>query len=379
MDARFSERTPDPVRPGIFSEFELRSVHLANRIVVSPMCQYSAVDGTASDWHVVNLGHLALSGPGLAFFEATHVSPEGRITPHCLGLYSDENEAGMARVVQFLRDFTQIKVGVQLAHAGRKASTLPPWQGGGPVTDSSAWTPVAPSAIAYDERSPMPTALDEAGLRKVLHDFKGATQRCARLGIDVIELHFAHGYLAHEFLSPLSNHRTDTYGGSQANRMRFPLELFETVRSEWPAHLPLGVRISATDYVEGGWDLAQSISFARELKARGCDFIDCSSGGLSPLQKIAATPGYQVPFAHEIRREAGVATIAIGMITDPHQAQHIVANGDADMVALARGFLRNPRWVWDAADALKDESPADPFVPNQYQRARKTPLPSVAR
>ncbi|HKU81373.1 MAG TPA: NADH:flavin oxidoreductase/NADH oxidase [Candidatus Tumulicola sp.] len=351
----------------LFSPIDLRGVRFENRIVVSPMCQYSAAEGTANDWHVVNLGHLALSGPGLVFFEATHVSPEGRITPRCLGLYSDANEAGMARVVAFLRQWTQTKIGVQLAHAGRKASTLPPWEGGGPVRDDRAWTPVAPSALAYGDAGAVPVALDEAGLRKVREDFVAATKRCERLGVDTIELHFAHGYLAHEFLSPLSNHRTDAYGGSLHHRLRFPLELFEAVREAWPAAKPLGVRISATDHAEGGWTLNEAVVFARELAARGCDFVDCSSGGLTPAQKIDPHPGYQIPYARTIRRETGVATIAIGLITQPQAAERIVAAGDADFVALARGFLRRPRWAWDAADELGGA----PFVPPQYLRGRR--------
>jgi 2,4-dienoyl-CoA reductase-like NADH-dependent reductase (Old Yellow Enzyme family) len=356
----------------LFSPFDLRDVRFENRIVVSPMCQYSAQAGTANDWHLVNLGHLALSGPGLAFFEATHVSPEGRITPSCLGLYDEDNEAGMARVIAFLRRWTRVKIGVQLAHAGRKASTLPPWEGGGPVPDGRSWTPLAPSAIPYDERANVPAALDREGLRRVTDQFASAAARCARLGIDVVELHFAHGYLAHEFLSPLANRRNDEYGGSLANRMRFPLDLFATVRSVWPPSQPLGVRISATDYAEGGWNLEESIVFARELRERGCDFIDCSSGGLTPAQRIDPHPSYQVPFARAIRRDAEIPTIAIGMITDPREAERIVADGDADFVALARGFLRDPRWVWDAADELGGEA----FVPPQYLRARQTRRPN---
>jgi len=331
------------------------------------MCQYSSQDGNANDWHVVNLGHMALSGPGLAFFEATHVSPEGRITDQDLGLYSDANEAAMERVVAYLRRWTNTKVGVQLAHAGRKGSTLPPWEGGGgPASGARAYPTVAPSALAYDAGWQVPAALDAAGLQKVRDDFVAAARRAERLDIDTIELHFAHGYLAHQFLSPLANHRTDAYGGSLENRMRLPLELFDAVRAVWPQHKPLGVRISATDWVEGGWDLDQSTVFAHALKARGVDFIDCSSGGLSPQQKIAVGPGYQVPFSAHIKRAVDVTTIAIGMITDPHQAEGILERGDADFVALARGFLRNPRWTWDAVDALGGES----FVPPQYARGR---------
>jgi 2,4-dienoyl-CoA reductase-like NADH-dependent reductase (Old Yellow Enzyme family) len=352
----------------LFSPLRLRNLMLENRIVVSPMCQYSCDEGSANDWHLVHIGHLALSGPALVFFEATHVSPEGRITDRDLGLYCDENEAGMARVVSFVRRWTRSKVGVQLAHAGRKGATLPPWEGGGPARAPRAYSVVAPSAIAFDEGWHVPAALDGTGLQKIRDDFVAAARRAERLDLDIIELHFAHGYLAHEFLSPLSNRRDDAYGGSLENRLRFPLELFEGVRAAWPEEKPLGVRISATDWVDGGWDLEQSIVFARALKERGCDFIDVSSGGLSPKQKIALRPGYQVPFASRIKQEARIRTIAVGLITQPEQAEAIVSSGDADLVMLARGFLRNPRWTWDAADRLDGRS----FVPNQYLRGRDT-------
>ncbi len=352
----------------LFTPITLRDLTVENRIVVSPMCQYSCQDGSANDWHLVNLGHLALSGPGLVFFEATHVSPEGRITDRDLGLYSDENEAGMERVVRFLRQWTRSKVGVQLAHAGRKGSTLPPWEGGGPAAAARAYPTVAPSALAYDDGWQIPHALDEAGLEKVRSDFVAATRRAQRLDVDVIELHFAHGYLAHQFLSPLSNHRTDVYGTSLEGRLRFPLELFDAVRAAWPQSKPLGVRISATDWVDGGWDIGASISFVAALGERGCDFVDVSSGGLSPKQRIETGPGYQVPFSARIKRETAMPTIAIGAITDAEHAERIVAQGDADLVALARGFLRFPRWTWDAADALGGNG----FVPNQYLRGRRT-------
>ncbi len=352
----------------LFSPIGLRGRTLENRIVVSPMCQYSSENGSANQWHLVHLGHLALSGPALVFFEATHVSPQARITYRDLGLYSDDNENGMERVVRFLREWTRSKIGVQLAHAGRKASTLPPWEGGGPASGEQAYPIVAPSALAYDTGWHVPSELDEAGLERVRSDFVAAVHRAERLDLDVVELHFAHGYLAHEFLSPLSNRRGDRYGGSLENRMRFPLELFERARAAWPERKPLGVRISATDWVEGGWSIDDAVVFAAELKRRNCDFIDVSSGGLSPLQKIDARPGYQVPFSARIRRETGMTTIAVGAITRPQQAEAILASGDADMVSLARGFLRNPRWTWDAADALGGES----FVPKQYLRGRNT-------
>jgi 2,4-dienoyl-CoA reductase-like NADH-dependent reductase (Old Yellow Enzyme family) len=345
----------------------LRGLTLENRIVVSPMCQYSAQNGTANDWHVVNLGHFALSGPGLVIFEATHVSPEARITDRCLGLWSDENEAGMARVVAFIRNWSRSKVGVQLAHAGRKGSTLPPWEGSGALPAGRAYPTVAPSALPFADYQ-VPHALDDAGLQKIRGDFGAAVKRCERLDIDLIELHFAHGYLAHEFLSPLSNRRDDAYGGSLENRMRFPLELFDRARALWPEQKPLGVRISATDWVEGGWDLEQSIAFVAELEKRGCDYIDVSSGGLSPDQKIAIGPGYQVPFAEAIKKATAIPTMSVGLITEPRQAEEIIASGKADMVALARGFIRNPRWTWDAADELG----AVAFVPPEYERGRKT-------
>jgi 2,4-dienoyl-CoA reductase-like NADH-dependent reductase (Old Yellow Enzyme family) len=352
----------------LFSLIRLRELTLENRVVVSPMCQYSCENGTANDWHLVNLGQFALCGPGIVFFEATHVSPQARITDRDLGLYSDENEEGMARVVRFIRTWTRSKIGVQLAHAGRKGATVPPWQGGGPATGKHAYEIVAPSAIPFDEGWHVPLELDATGLQKIRDDFIAAAKRADRLDLDAIELHFAHGYLAHEFLSPLSNHRADTYGGTLENRMRFPLELFERVRTVWPQRKPLGVRISATDWVDGGWDIEQSVIFARGLKERGCDFVDVSSGGLSPNQKIELRPGYQVPFASRIKRETGITAIAVGLITDPDYAEAIVADGEADMVCLARGFLRHPRWTWDAADALGAES----FVPHQYLRGRKS-------
>ena len=357
--------------PHLFRPLTMRGLTIENRLVVSPMCQYSAVDGSANDWHLVNLGQFALSGPGIAFFEATHVSPEGRITTGCLGLYSDANEEGIARVVRFAKQYARAPVGVQLAHAGRKASTMIPWLGNGPDRGPDAWEPVAPSAIAYKPGWLVPRALDDNGLQKVRDDFVAAAKRADRAGIDLIELHFAHGYLAHEFLSPLSNARTDAYGGTLENRMRFPLELFDAVRAAWPEGKPLGVRISATDHVAGGWDLDGSLALAERLEGRGCDFIDVSSGGLHPDQNIEAKPGYQVPYSAAIRRATGVTTISVGAITKVDQAERILASGDADMVALARGFLRDPRWTWDAADALGAEA----FCPPQYLRGRATERP----
>jgi 2,4-dienoyl-CoA reductase-like NADH-dependent reductase (Old Yellow Enzyme family) len=351
----------------LFAPLTLRSLTLDNRIVVSPMCQYSARDGSATSWHMQHLPSLSMSGAALVFVEATTVAREGRITPGCLGLYSDENERALADVVASVRANGVARIGIQLGHAGRKASCALPWDGGAQLAlDAGGWETVGPSALAWDpanERAPI--ALDDAGLARLMRAFVESVERAARLGFDVVEMHNAHGYLLHEFLSPVSNQRTDRYGGSLENRMRYPLEIFEAMRAAWPKEKPLGVRISASDWVDGGWDLEQSVAYARALKERGCDFIDCSSGGSSPAQKIKAGPGFQVPFAREIKAKAQIATIAVGMITDAQQANTIVADGSADLVALARAFLWDPRWGWHAADALG----AHVKVPNQYLRA----------
>jgi 2,4-dienoyl-CoA reductase-like NADH-dependent reductase (Old Yellow Enzyme family) len=351
----------------LFSPITLGKLTLANRIVISPMCQYSADHGSATDWHQIHLGHLALSGAGLLFIEATAVSPEGRISPADLGLWNDANEAALAQVLRSVRKYSPIPVAIQLAHAGRKASTDLPWAGGKSLDAAhGGWPTLAPSALRFDATDTLPTALDEAGLQRVLADFVVAAQRAVRLGIDVIELHAAHGYLLHEFLSPLSNTRDDRYGGSLDNRMRFPLEVFDAMRAVLPADTPLGVRISATDWIDGGWDIEQSVVFANELKRRGAAFIDVSSGGLAPQQKIPVEPGYQVSFAERIRRDTGLPTIAVGLITEPAQAEAILASGQADMVALARGMLYDPRWPWHAAAQLG----AQVAAPVQYQRSQ---------
>jgi 2,4-dienoyl-CoA reductase-like NADH-dependent reductase (Old Yellow Enzyme family) len=349
----------------LFSEFRLRDLTLANRVVVSPMCQYSAVEGSASDWHLIHLGHLALGGAGLLCVEATAVEAVGRITPGCLGLYSDDNERALAGVVTAVRQHSPIKLGIQLAHAGRKGSSDVPWRGGALLPpEQGGWQPVAPSALAQRPDEPAPAALDQAGLARVRAAFVAAARRADRLDFDAIELHAAHGYLLHEFLSPIANQRADEYGGTRERRMRFPLEVFDAVRAAWPEHKPLGVRVSATDWVAGGWDIEDTVALARALKARGCDWIDCSSGGVSSQQQVATAPGYQVPFARRIRAETGIATMAVGLITDPRQADAIVANGDADLVALARAMLYDPRWAWHAAATLGASADAPP----QYWR-----------
>jgi hypothetical protein len=351
----------------LFSPLSLRGMTLRNRIVVSPMCQYSAKNGHAQPWHMIHLGQLALSGAGMLCIEATAVEPEGRITPADIGLFDDACTEALVPVLAAIRTHSPIAVTMQLGHAGRKASSHVPWEGGALIPVSGGgWTPVAPSALAYKASESAPAALDFAGLDRVRKAFAAAARRAARLGIDGLELHAAHGYLLHEFLSPLSNHRDDGYGGTLENRMRFPLEVFDAVRNAFPEDRPVGVRISATDWVEGGWDLEQSLAFGHALKGRGVDWIDASSGGLSPLQKITLSPCYQVPFAQDIRAMVGVPTMAVGLITDPHQAEDIVASGQADMVALARGMLYDPRWPWHAAAALG----ATVQAPPQYWRSQ---------
>jgi 2,4-dienoyl-CoA reductase-like NADH-dependent reductase (Old Yellow Enzyme family) len=352
----------------LFTPVELGGVMLPNRIIVSPMCQYSAVDGSAQPWHQVHYGMLAMSGAGLLCLEATHVEREGRITQGCLGLYSDENEAALKPVIDWVRGWMPgVKLGVQLAHAGRKASAQRPWKGGGPLTQADApdlpWTTYGPSALAYDPaaRWHTPVALDAVGLKRVKQAFVEAAERSLRLGFDVVELHGAHGYLLSQFLSPLSNQRSDEYGGTADKRRRFPLEVFEAVRRMWPAEKALGMRLSAVEWVEGGVTIEDTIETARQLKALGCDFVDVSSGGNAPGQKITLGPGYHVPFSARVRREAGIKTWAVGLITEPEQAEKIIASGEADCTAHARPFLLDPRWAWNAARTLGVETPPLPL------------------
>ena len=351
----------------LFTPIELRGLRLDNRIVVSPMCQYSADNGSAGDWHLMHLGQFSVSGAGLLMVEMTNVEARGRISPCCLGLYDDDNERSLARVVAFCRRYGNVKIGVQLAHAGRKASTLPPWQGRKPLLPGQGgWQTVSASAIASSDQSPPPTALTGDEIARLVDAFAAATERAHRAGFDAIELHGAHGYLLHQFLSPLSNQREDGYGGSLENRMRFPLAVFDAVRAAWPHDKPVGMRVSAIDWLEGGWTLEDTVAFGRELAKRGCDWIDVSSGGLVAGENITVGPGYQVPFAEQVRKQTGLTTMTVGMITEPRQAEAIIAGGRADMVALARGMLYDPRWVWHAAAELG----AEVAYPDQYQRCR---------
>jgi 2,4-dienoyl-CoA reductase-like NADH-dependent reductase (Old Yellow Enzyme family) len=345
----------------LFTPIQLRGLTLPNRIMVAPMCQYSADNGEANDWHFTHINSLALSGASMFCIEATGIEAIGRITHGCLGLWNDATEAALRPILASVRRRSRCAIAIQLAHAGRKASSARPWEGGQliPIAQGG-WQPVGPSALPHKDDEAPPLALDEAGLARVRDAFVATALRAMRLGIDAIELHGAHGYLLHQFLSPISNRRTDQYGGSLANRMRFPLEVYDAVRAVVPSDKPVGMKVSATDWVEGGWDLPQTIEFATELKKRGLDWIDVSSGGVSPKQKIPLGPGYQVPMAEAIRKATGLTTIAVGLITEPQKAEEIVASGKADMVALARGMLYDPRWGWHAAAELGGHVTAPP-------------------
>ena len=357
----------DSLDPVLFTPIQLRQLEIQNRVMVSPMCQYSATEGSPGPWHHMHLGQFAASGVGLLCIEMTNIEAAGRITPYCMGLYSDDNESALRQVVNFCKDVADTPIALQLAHAGRKASSARPWEGRKPILPSDGgWEVVAPSAIALQDGAPVPRELGSTEIADMVNKFADAARRAERIGIDALELHAAHGYLLHEFLSPISNRRTDNYGGSLDNRMRFVLEVFEATRAAWPVTKPLGIRLSATDWIDGGWDIDQSITLCKLLKQSGCDWIDVSSGGLAPDQVVPVGPGYQVPLSERIRQETGLITIAVGLITEPRQAETILSEGKADMVALGRGMLYNPRWVWHAADQLG----AQIKYPQQYQRCR---------
>jgi 2,4-dienoyl-CoA reductase-like NADH-dependent reductase (Old Yellow Enzyme family) len=359
----------------LFEPLTLRGATFRNRIAVSPMCEYSSVDGFAADWHLVHLGSRAVGGAGLVLTEAAGVTADGRISPGDLGIYRDEHVAKLREIVDFIHAHGAI-AGIQLAHAGRKASTARPWEGGKRIAPhDGGWEPIAPSAIAFDPADPAPRAMSGEDLEELVRAFVAATHRAVDAGFRVVELHAAHGYLLHEFLSPLSNRRTDRYGGSFENRTRLVREVAAAVRAALPPSHVLFVRISASDWIEGGWSIDESVALARDLKALGVDLIDASSGGLAPQQQIALRPGYQVPFAERIRAEAGIPTGAVGLITEPEQAESILQDGSADIVLLARELLRDPYWPLHAATALG----ADVAWPVQYQRAKPTPAKATAR
>lgn len=351
----------------MFTPFAIGQLTLSNRVVVPPMCQYSAApDGDANDWHLMHYGTLALSGAGLVIFEATAVSPEGRISNNDLGIWSDGNEKALKNCLDRIRVYSQTPLGVQLAHAGRKGArngssdqTLLSGDGG--------WTPLAPSALAYGSKYPVPEALDADGIQQIKTNFVDAAKRAHSVGFDLIEVHAAHGYLLHEFLSPLANHRTDGYGGDVQNRMRLTLEIFDAVRNAFPADKPVGIRISGSDWAEGGWNLDESVALAQVLDKRGCSFIHVSGGGLTPDQKLAPAPGYQVAMAAAIKRVVSMPVIAVGLITSPEQAATIIESQSADLVAVGRASLYNPRWAWHAAEALNATIGS---APKQWRRAK---------
>jgi 2,4-dienoyl-CoA reductase-like NADH-dependent reductase (Old Yellow Enzyme family) len=352
----------------LFTPFTMRGLTLPNRVVVSPMCQYSAVRGCATDWHVIHLGQLALSGAGLLILEATGVEPEGRISPACLGLYNEETEAALGRVLDVVRRWSPMPLGIQLGHAGRKASTRPSWEVREGRTrwlarSDGGWEIVGPSAIPFSPGWPVPQELDEAGMDRIVTAFGQAARRAARLGFDLIEIHGAHGYLISSFLSPLANRRQDAHGGCLENRMRFPLRIAAEVRAAFPSDRPVGMRFNGTDWTEGGITPEEAVAFARALKSLGLNYCDMSSGGNAEV-RIPLAPCYQVPFAERVRREAGIATMAVGLIREPAEAEALVAGGRADMVALGRAMLHDPRWPWRAAEALG----AQVQVPPQYWR-----------
>ncbi|MCP3709285.1 NADH:flavin oxidoreductase/NADH oxidase [Paraburkholderia sp. CNPSo 3274] len=360
-------------KPSLFMPLRVGNLELANRIIIAPMCQYSAKHGCMNDWHVVHLGHLAISGAALLTIEATAVVPEGRITYADVGLYDDQTEAAMRRTLEAVRHCSDVPVGIQLSHAGRKASTEVPWKKPGqfPPDRALGWQTEAPSPVAYAENYVPPVELDHEGLRRVRNAFVAATHRAHRIGIDLIQLHIGHGYLLHQFLSPLSNRRSDEYGGSLENRMRFPLEVFDEVREAFPRNKPVTVRVSGTDWVEGGWDIEQTISFAAALEARGCDAVHVTSGGLHPDQKIPVGPNYQVPLARAVKETVSMPVVAVGLITGFEQADAIVSTGDADFIALARAILYDPRWPWHAAADLGAHVRAPkPYLRSQPRRFR---------
>ena len=363
------------IRASLFDPIRIGSLHLRNRIVVAPMCQYTAEHGRMTDWHTIHLGNLALSGAGLLVVEASAVLPEGRISYGDVGLWDDATEAAMARVLDAVRRYSDVPVAIQLAHAGRKASCAKPWDGGAqlPPDHAQVWQTVAPSAIPFAETDHPPVALDHGGMARIRDAFGEAARRAARLGYDAVQVHSAHGYLLHQFLSPLSNRREDDYGGSLENRMRFPLDVFDAVRGAFPAEKPVILRVSGTDWMEGGWDVEQTAAYARALEARGCASIDVSSGGLHARQQIPIGPGYQVPLARAVRQAVTMPVSAVGLITDFDQAEAIVGTGDADMVSLARTILYDPRWPWHAAAHLG----ASVKAADQFRRCQPRQFPDL--
>ncbi|MGA7327106.1 MAG: NADH:flavin oxidoreductase/NADH oxidase [Rhodomicrobium sp.] len=361
----------------LFSPITMRGLTLANRIVVSPMCQYNSDNGSANDWHLMHLGSFSLGAAGLVMTEMTNVNPIGRITHKCAGMYSDANEAALKRVHDFCRTYGVAKLGVQLAHAGRKGSAHLPAAGGKALKpEEAAWVTQAPSAIAFDKDWPAPHAMTREEVRQTISDFASAAQRLQRIGYDLIELHGGHGYLLHQFMSPLSNQRTDEYGGSLENRIRFPLEVFMAVREVWPQDKPIGMRVSATDWVDGGWTVEETVVLARKLKEAGCDYLDVSSGGLDMRQKIPLAEGYQIPLGQKVRAETGIKTMSVGLIANARHAEDVIASGKADFVVLGRGMMYDPRWAWHAAEELGAETAYAPKMMACHPKQRPQLFPN---
>jgi 2,4-dienoyl-CoA reductase-like NADH-dependent reductase (Old Yellow Enzyme family) len=364
----------------LFTPITMRGLTLPNRVVVSPMCQYNSDNGSANDWHLMWLGNMALGAAGLVMAEMTNVNPQGRISPKCAGIWSDDNEKALKRVHDFCRQYGVAKLGVQLAHAGRKGPTTPPAAGGKPILEGpDAWTPEAPSAIPYDTGWAVPHALTKDDIKRLIGEFVTSAKRLDRIVYDVIELHGGHGYLLHQFMSPLSNQRTDEYGGSTENRIRFPIEVYEAVRAAWPEAKPIGMRVSATDWVDGGWTPEETVILAKELKKRGMDYMDVTSGGLHPQQKIPLAPGYQVPFSEKVKKESGMTTMTVGLIAGYQQAEDIVASGQADMICIGRAAIYDPRWAWHAAEELGAEAPYAPKTMAGHPKLRPQLFPKRAQ
>ena len=352
-------------KPALFEKIQLRELTLPNRIIIAPMCQYSAVNGEATDWHLIHLGHLAQSGSGMLILEATAVEPRGRITHGCLGLYDDETESSLLKVVQTCRKYGNTPIGIQLGHAGRKASANPPQNGGTPLSETEgSWETIAPSSVPFGNQWHRPREMDRSLMDEVIQAHVQAVKRCERIGFDAIEMHGAHGYLISSFLSPIANRRADEFGGDIKNRMRFPLELFSAMREAWPISKPMGVRFNGTDWDDKGLLIEEAVQFSQALKELGCDFFDISGGGNS-MSRPEVKPGYQAKFAAAVKKATGVPTMAVGMIRDPQIAENLISEGTCDMVAMARGFLFEPRWAWRAAYELGGES----SYPGQYARA----------
>ncbi len=364
----------------LFSPITMRGLTLPNRVVVSPMCQYNSDNGSANDWHLMHLGNMSLGCAGLVMCEMTNVNPQGRISPKCAGMWSDDNEKALKRVHDFCRQYGVAKLGVQLAHAGRKGPTTPPAAGGKPIlTKKVAGPRKRRQRSLTTPAGRVPHAMTKDDIKRCLREFAEAAKRVDRIGYDLIELHGAHGYLAHQFLSPLSNQRIDEYGGSLENRMRFAIEMYESVRAVWPEQKPLGMRVSATDWVDGGWTPEETVILAKELKKRGMDYMDVSSGGLDPRQKIPLGPGYQAPFAEKVKKESGITTMTVGLIAGYQQAEDIVASGKADLICLARGAMWDPRWAWHAAEELGAETPYAPKMMGCHPKLRPQLFPKRAQ